>query len=331
MKKMCNKCKEEKELSEFNKDKYSKDGYTTICKYCRSHRYKLECQICGVSFKGSHKTQKFCSNECKHEYLTGENNGSYKNALIETTCYQCGKTFKKFKSAKKSERDFCSKECSQKYFVGENHMNFKNAIVSFKCDYCGAESSTKKSQYDKTEKHYCSVECMGKHKSIINIGKNNPNYKHGNVRFNCDYCGIECEVTKSQYDKSERHFCSIKCSALYYSPFRSGENAWNWNPNLSEEDRILARDYKEYNHWRMSVFERDNYTCQCCGQVGGDLEAHHKNGYDNFEDERLNINNGVTLCKNNCHKDFHIAYGYGGNTKEQYEEWIKNKMKDKSA
>ena len=151
---------------------------------------------------------------------------------------------------------------------------------------------------------------MGKHKSIINIGKNNPNYKHGNVRFNCDYCGTECEVTKSQYDKSERHFCSIKCSALYYSPFRSGENAWNWNPNLSEEDRILARDYKEYNHWRISVFERDNYTCQCCGLTPVDpfkntLHVHHTKPLHKSKGPRkVKTNELVTLCPT-CHGYIH--------------------------
>ena len=38
---------------------------------------------------------------------------------------------------------------------------------------------------------------------------------------------------------------------------------------------------------------------------------------------RTDESNGITLCKN-CHKNFHSIYGFGNNTKEQFEEWIGN-------
>lgn len=80
----------------------------------------------------------------------------------------------------------------------------------------------------------------------------------------------------------------------------------------------------EYREWRKEVYKKDNYTCQCCGDnKGGNLNAHHLDGYDWCEEKRLDINNGITLCKN-CHSDFHYVYGYGGNTKEQFEEWLKD-------
>lgn len=40
MKKICYKCKIEKELCEFHKNKYKKDGYNTICKECRKIKSK---------------------------------------------------------------------------------------------------------------------------------------------------------------------------------------------------------------------------------------------------------------------------------------------------
>jgi len=38
--KVCNNCKIEKPLSEFHRDKYTRDGYTTICKKCRNTQGK---------------------------------------------------------------------------------------------------------------------------------------------------------------------------------------------------------------------------------------------------------------------------------------------------
>ena len=71
-----------------------------------------------------------------------------------------------------------------------------------------------------------------------------------------------------------------------------------------KEKRGLQRKTKEYNAWRTSVFMRDNFTCQICGQVGGTLNAHHIKPYAKYPDDRLDVDNGVTLCKA-CHKNVH--------------------------
>ena len=60
----------------------------------------------------------------------------------------------------------------------------------------------------------------------------------------------------------------------------------------------------KYKTWRTSVFERDKYRCVNCGKIGGELQAHHIKSYAKHKDVRLDINNGVTLCKN-CHKSIH--------------------------
>ena len=38
--KICGKCNKEKEIDEFSRDKYSKDGYHSLCKQCRSKHHK---------------------------------------------------------------------------------------------------------------------------------------------------------------------------------------------------------------------------------------------------------------------------------------------------
>ena len=65
------------------------------------------------------------------------------------------------------------------------------------------------------------------------------------------------------------------------------------------------RQTREYKQWRKSVFERDNYTCQACGEKGGRLQAHHIKQWALYPKERYNVANGVTLCKK-CHKKVHI-------------------------
>ena len=51
------------------------------------------------------------------------------------------------------------------------------------------------------------------------------------------------------------------------------------------------------------------------------LNAHHLDGWDWNKIDRYNVDNGITLCEI-CHKDFHLMYGYGENTKEQFEEYM---------
>ena len=71
--------------------------------------------------------------------------------------------------------------------------------------------------------------------------------------------------------------------------------------NNPRRDDMVSREYKE---WRLSVFKRDNYTCQKCGQIGEKLNSHHIQPWIDFPDLRYDINNGVTLCVK-CH---HIAH-----------------------
>lgn len=83
--------------------------------------------------------------------------------------------------------------------------------------------------------------------------------------------------------------------------------------------------------WRLAVFKRDGFTCQCCGDdEGGNLNAHHIKNFSNNVEGRLDIENGITLCEN-CHNptikgSFHHTYGTRNNTREQLEEYVKEKQ-----
>lgn len=74
--------------------------------------------------------------------------------------------------------------------------------------------------------------------------------------------------------------------------------------------------------WAKQVKIRDHFTCQICGQRGVLLNAHHMDSWDVHEDLRYDLDNGVTLCDFH-HKGFHDIYGYGQNTRLQFEEFRK--------
>lgn len=71
-------------------------------------------------------------------------------------------------------------------------------------------------------------------------------------------------------------------------------------------ERKDKRHTADYRHWRESVFNRDGFTCQICGQVGGTLNAHHIKQFAYYPDLRYDPKNGVTLCKR-CHIEVHRA------------------------
>lgn len=86
------------------------------------------------------------------------------------------------------------------------------------------------------------------------------------------------------------------------------------------QNKLLKRAYPEYYDFKKSVLFRDGYKCVCCGK-NYELKVHHLDGFDNFPEKRLDLDNAVTLCEN-CHKNFHLVYGRGSNTKEQFESWF---------
>lgn len=62
----------------------------------------------------------------------------------------------------------------------------------------------------------------------------------------------------------------------------------------------------EYRNWRKAVFERDDYTCQICGQRGGKLHADHIVEWQEDPEKRYDLDNGRTLCVA-CH--YKVTFG----------------------
>lgn len=94
--------------------------------------------------------------------------------------------------------------------------------------------------------------------------------------------------------------------------FLRGENNFNWKGGISKIEKSI-RTMPQYKQWRSSVFERDSWTCQTCGEKGY-MTAHHIKSFISIVKENSiksrvdavscialwDIANGVTLCEK-CH------------------------------
>lgn len=100
-------------------------------------------------------------------------------------------------------------------------------------------------------------------------------------------------------------------------PVIKGEKHYRWKGGISKEGDTIRQSI-EGRSWRKSVFERDNYTCQECGQIGGELNADHIKPFAYFPDLRFDINNGRTLCVS-CHRKTNT---YGNKYWKEYAQSI---------
>ena len=81
------------------------------------------------------------------------------------------------------------------------------------------------------------------------------------------------------------------------------------NVHISEEKRFKNAWPRNRKLWTTTIFERDNYTCDLCGRRGGIwLHAHHLNCKAHYPEQSLDVDNGITLCRED-HKRFHNSLG----------------------
>ena len=139
-------------------------------------------------------------------------------------------------------------------------------------------------------------------------GENNGKWKGG--KPSCQ----DCRATLAAYG-------ALKCKKCQGLSVR-GENNPAWLPpelrKVTASEQI--RQSAEYKEWRLSVWIRDKTKCQICGIRKDPMVAHHLDGFNAFPEKRFDVDNGVTLCDFH-HISFHSNYGFGNNTKEQFEDF----------
>jgi 5-methylcytosine-specific restriction endonuclease McrA len=114
-------------------------------------------------------------------------------------------------------------------------------------------------------------------------------------------CGEKYE--KIQYYAERSRFCSEKCQGSWTSENRTGENSPNWKGGYNP---YYGPNWREQ---RRKVWERDDETCQACGQTTDELgqrpSVHHIIPFRECDDyeEANKLSNLVCLCRS-CHGEW---------------------------
>lgn len=213
-----------------------------------------------------------------------------------------------------------------------------SAIVICRCDYCGREFEITWQAYYSLKKKLIKEDCCNNPECTTKKAQDTLMLKYGtsNIReldfvnekikqtnlerYGCenpfgnekvqqkikdyymDIYGVDHDMKVASIRKKAEDTCMQKYGVRHYVEklCLTGENNPRWKGDAATTIRN-GRELPEYRHWRKSVFDRDYYTCQCCGARNGNgkyirLEAHHKYNWKDNPDLRYDVNNGVTLC-----------------------------------
>ena len=207
------------------------------------------------------------------------------------------------------------------YWKCENHkhLDYKRRInnsstYNFKCPICAKENQ-KTPLIDLTGKTFGHLTVLSKDEEKSMCGK---------IYWKCSCrCGREKSILGEHLRKG-----AIRSCGCLHREVMTGVEKWDWSKESPAKELHRIRNSKEYLEWRDNVLKRDSYTCQCCGSTN-DLNVHHLNNFFDYPEERLSIDNGITLCEK-CHLNkyegsFHYIFGTWHTTKQDFETFLKIK------
>lgn len=274
-----------------------------------------------------------------------------KSERIKTNCSYCGnELYMTPYIMGKYKNHFCNRDCSTKWKnelmpKGEKWHSYNKIKVI--CNNCGCEFFKNQSSFKRSVLHFCSKKCFdeGASKLKMRSGSNAGNFKGGNVKFYCSYCGKESEKTLSKFNgeskRSSNHYCSRECFNKWRSENIRGEKCHTFGKKWDNETRKklsttrlkIAKYGPDHPSWKggdeiyplkfdvllkRKVRKLYLFTCQCCGKNGYDI--HHID----YDKNNCSLDNLIVLCRS-CHAST------GGNRSFWTSHFKYLKQQDKTA
>ena len=198
--------------------------------------------------------------------------------MIKIKCKICGKIFETYPCLSLKKK-FCSKSCYSKWQQGKSFVKFTEDI------------KRKISEANKGRKNPHTKEWREKMSKMM---KGDKNHFYGK-RHKTESIEKMKEAIKKQFKNGRNptsYWMGKKMSIetrAKQSKSHSGNKCYFWRGGMkknypTEWNRLL----------RKTIRERDNYTCQICGNKAKDV--HHLN----YEKKDCNLDNLITLC-HSCH------------------------------
>jgi len=257
----------------------------------------VKCMLCGQEFKritGKHLKYKHGITIDEYRALGGRTG-------VEKTCPICGEMFVPNNRA----QILCSAECRGKYvgekISGENHPNWGK--------HFNHTEETKRKISQNNACYWQDKKRPRVGKKIAAKLKGRPNTALKGRKF------PEREPWNKGKKLPPEFGENVRRAMIEQGVIKSGPDNPSWKGGITPKTVVL-RQSERYAEWRHSVFERDSYTCQICGQVGGKLVAHHIKRFADYPELRFAIENGITMCRS-CHSRLHsIGYEDSGSISE---------------
>jgi len=254
----------------------------------------VKCGICGQEFKAiTWKHLKY-----KHGITIDEYRAMGHRCGNEKTCPVCGEMF----VPECRDQKTCGLECGMEYREvpsGPDHPNWGKTFHH--------TEETKRKIRENHARHWQGKKRPNVGKKIAAKLKGRPNLALKGREFPGRVNEGSFEPGHEPWNKDKEmtpEYCENVSRAMHETgAIRYGPDNHAWKGGITPEN-LRARRSDEYAEWRTAVFERDEYTCQLCGQVGHQLVAHHIYLFSEFPDLRFDVDNGLTLCRS-CHSSLH--------------------------
>jgi 5-methylcytosine-specific restriction endonuclease McrA len=185
----------------------------------------------------------------------------------------------------------CQCDCGAIHEVKGIHLKNRKSLS---CGCYKKDETSRRLKLDLVDKKF------GRLKVISEYGRTNDRRKRVIWLCVCD-CGSKIKIVGDSLVSGNTKSCGCLRSEM------KNEKHPRWKGGV-KKGRNKLYNTSRYKEWRIKVYEKDNFTCQRCGdKLGHNLNAHHYKSWKKYPSSRYVVSNGISLCEK-CHIWIHSSF-----------------------